>query len=282
VKKSTAKKLVILDYCGTLSMGAPDFGRRKNLASALEKSGLSTFGIADVETFWRKVASPTWDEGGRTSIGYANLIARSVAVLNPDLSANNVEIREAALRFVALYMDHSPIDSAWRSLLEALYAWRDVFVVVATDHYAEATPMIRSCLERWNIETRQVKRGSSFLKGKRTSDVRAASPFFVANSADLGCLKMERCFWEALKAGLPNEHFREIAVVDDFGANEAEEDPYGESARVSERRSKMETLLGDVFESKVEMFPFILRQGETEERISQLMDFIGRIFPLKT
>jgi len=41
-------------------------------------------------------------------------------------------------------------------------------------------------------------------------------------------------------------------------ANEAEEDPYGESARVSERRSKMETLLGDVFESKVEMFPFIL------------------------
>jgi hypothetical protein len=276
MRKSAYKKLVILDYCGTLSMGAPDFGRRENLMWALQESGLSRFGVTDVETFWQKIASPTWEEGSRTSVGYANLIAQSLRALSPARNGNDSEIQEAACRFVAMYMDHSPIDSAWRPLLEKLHADRDVIVVIATDHYAEATEMILSSLKRWGINA--VKTNLSLSEKAKIEPVATEfSPFFVANSADLGCLKMEPCFWEGMKAGLPDGSLQNIVLVDDFGFNEASEDPYGESSKVSDRRLKTEALIRDVFQSAIKVIPFFLNKGEKDDKDAQIRKVTGMI-----
>lgn len=254
-------------------MGAPDFGRRENLVSALEESGLSAFGVRDVETFWQKIASPTWEEGSRTTVGYANLIAQSVRALTPARHGDEAEIKKAARRFVAMYMNHSTIEPAWRPLLKKLHADRNVIVVIATDHYAEATEMIISSLERWGINA--VKANMSLSeKAKLEPATTEFPPFFVANSADLGCLKMERCFWEGLKAGLPDGRFQSIVVVDDFGFNEVNEDPYGESAKVSDRRLKTETLIRDVFQGAMEVIPFFLNKGKKEAQIRKVTGMI--------
>jgi hypothetical protein len=268
MRKSAPKKLVIFDYSGTLSIEAPCFGRRENLISALKESGLAGFGVRDVETFWQKIVSPTWEKGSTTTVGYAHLISQSVKALSPAGKGNEAEIEKAADRFVTMYLDHSLIDPSWRPLLEKLNSDRDVIVVIATDHYAEATTMIIRCLEGWGIRA---------LKADSLPGNSEIASVFVANSADLGCWKMDRCFWEMMKEMLPEDKFRSVLIVDDFGFNEADENGYGESAKVSERRLKMEAVLRDVFQTKIEVIPFFLNKDEKGDKDAQIRKIMKRI-----
>jgi FMN phosphatase YigB (HAD superfamily) len=181
---------------------------------------------------------------------------------------NEAEIERAAARFVTLYLDHSRIDPAWRPLLEKLNSDRDAVVVIATDHYAEATKMIIDCLEEWGIKA---------LNAKHVSGRSGSSAVSVANSSDSGCLKTDRRFWETLKEKLPVDRFESVFVVDDFGFNEAAEDDYGESARVTERRRETEALLRDVFQTKIEVIPFFLSGDEEGDKDSRIREVTGMI-----
>ncbi|MBW6485318.1 MAG: hypothetical protein K0B01_04110 [Syntrophobacterales bacterium] len=276
--------LVIFDYSGTLSSEAPDFGRPENLASALAASGLAAFGVTDANIFWEKIIFPTWAEGSRTTIGYARVIADRIASLHlshrapgakNEVSCSSVE--EAAQRFVTMYLDHSRMDLLWRPLLENLYADRNTAVVIATDHYAEATGAIIRYLRKWGItatkaesnaasqpESKQMvtaaARGRETFPGKSEKEARFSS-FIVANSADLGFWKAERRFWELLAAQLSGR-FRSVLIVDDFGFNEADANGYGKLALVRDRRLKTKAVLRDVFQTSASTISFFLKNDE--------------------
>jgi hypothetical protein len=268
MRKSAPKKLVIFDYSGTLSLEAPDFGRRESLVSALRESGLSGFGVEDVDTFWQKIVFPTWQQGSTTAVGYANLIAQTVKALGPAGKGNEEGIEKAAKRFVTMYMNHSLIDPAWRSPLEKLSSDNGVAVVVATDHYAEATNMIIGCLGGWGIRA---------LKAKSVSENMEFPAVLVANSADLGCLKMDRCFWGMMKEMMPEEKFRSVLLVDDFGFNEAAENEYAKSAKVNERRWQTEAVLRDVFQTKIEVITFFLDKDKKGDKDARIREITGMI-----
>jgi len=265
---SAPKRLVIFDYSGTLSIEGPRFGRPENLVSALQESGLAGFGVADVDTFWRKIVKPTWKEGSTTEIGYAHLIAEALENLNPVGKGNNAEIRAAADRFVKMYLDHSRIDPAWRPLLLKLASDKDSVVVIATDHYAEATRTIVESLKDWDIHAQKAE---SRFEGA------GPYPFFVANSADLGCLKDKAGFWKRIKNALPEGPFQEVIVVDDFGYNEAKEDSYGDPVPVRKRRQKTTALLKEIFHTKIHVIPFFVdrkKEGDKDRKIKKITAII--------
>jgi len=116
-------------------------------------------------------------------------------------------------------------------------------LVVASDHYAEATAHIVSELERLGLEARPVTEP-------------APGSILVATSADLGSRKQSPEFWKAVQTAIgPVDS---VAVVDDFGANEHSDDPYGAEEEVAERREATVRVLGQVFEAPVDVFEFRL------------------------
>jgi hypothetical protein len=245
------EKLVIFDYCGTLSLEAPRFGRQENLLCVLEESGLSALGVSTPEAFWRDIVDPTWVKGSTTPIGYAQVMAERIASLRLALDATTGAIEAATSHFVALYLAASRIDPHWRPILAHLSRHPAAITVVATDHYAEATGEITGYLDSWDIPATKTETGE-----------KSASPpesrFFVANSADLGVWKEDRRFWEILKSQLPLASVRRILLIDDFGFNEAPGDSYGERAKVLARREKTVTNLGETFQAAVEVARFDL------------------------
>jgi hypothetical protein len=283
------EKLVIVDYCGTLSPEAPHFGRPENLHRALEESGLATLGVSTPELFWSDIVNPTWVEGSTTAIGYARVMADRIAslYLAPDAPAG--EIEAATSRFVAVYLDASRIDPCWRPALIRLSKHPATITVVATDHYAEATGKITGYLDSWGIPTTKSGTGeapfsslqrSEESHGRKMSGARRdrsfqRSPrFFVANSADLGVWKEDRRFWVILKSQLPLASVRRILMIDDFGFNEAPGDSYGERAKVLARREKTVTNLAETFRAALEVVPFDL-PGEdwgNEEAAAKLIE----------
>jgi hypothetical protein len=244
------EKLVIIDYCGTLSLEAPRFGRPENLLRALEESGLAALGIPTPEAFWSEIVDPTWIEGSTTAIGYAQVMADRIAAfgLAPDIERSGIEA--ATARFVAMYLAASRIDPRWRPVLTGLSKHSDIITVIATDHYAEATETITGHLDLWGITAGKIGRGEE-----------PSSPliprFFVANSADLGVWKQDRRFWEILGSRL-RLAVRRILLIDDFGFNEAPGDSYGERAKVLARREKTVAHLVEIFQAVVETAPFEL------------------------
>ena len=301
-----AKILVIFDYSGTLSIEAPDFGCPDRLVRALAESGLAEFGVTDADIFWEKIVFPTWDEGSRTKIGYARIIADRIASLHLSPGVRRIEsaascsqgrassstIFEAAERFTTMYLDHSRMDPLWRPLLEKLSADQNIAVVIATDHYAEATGAIVRYLEDWGIAARSGE-GISAAKTVAKRQIAAAvtarealaedstfSPpseqyqkagfdfVIVANSAELGFWKADRRFWEKLRIRLP-ERFRAVVIVDDFGFNEADANGYGRPALVRERRLKTRNLTRDVFETGLSTISFFLPRDEDSRKKSK-------------
>ncbi len=228
------EKLVIIDYCGTLSLEAPRFGRPDNLRRALEESGLAAIGVSTPEAFWRDIVDPTWVEGSTTAIGYAQIMAERIASLCLPPDAPTSEIEAATSRFVAMYLDSSRIDPHWQPILGRLSKHPATITVVATDHYAEATEKITGYLDSWGIS------------------------FFVANSADLGVWKEARRFWEILRSQLPLASLRQILLIDDFGFNEAPGDSYGERAKVLTRQKRTVDNIGEAFQIALEVTPFDL------------------------
>ena len=148
--------LLIFDYSGTLSLEMPRFARPENLERALAETGLVALGVTGTEIFWEGIVNPTWVEGSTTQRGYKRVMAERIAALGLAPGASAGEIAAAASRFVESYLDHSRIAPDWRPLLTRLGGNPDVGVIVATDHYAEATGRIIAELKAWGIPAVQV------------------------------------------------------------------------------------------------------------------------------
>ncbi len=250
------KTLVVFDYSGTLSLAAVAFGRPDRLREQFDASGLAAFGIASPEVFWDEVVGPTWTEGSTTPVGYRGVMARRVRErcgVHPGDPADD-RIRAAVSRFVGAYLGQSRIDLRWQPLLNALASNPDVQILVATDHYAEATDYIVGYLRDRGLAARAIR------------DVPEAPPaparILVANSADLGAPKAALAFWEQSRALLPAQMDR-VILIDDFGFNEQPGDSYGARQKVAERMAKTAFLLEEVFgvAVEVEVLPFLIDPG---------------------
>jgi hypothetical protein len=247
------EKLVIFDYSGTLSLDAVLFARPECLAQQLEESGLSELGVTSLDFFWQEIVNATWTEGSTTEIGYTGVIAKRLRELGlpHDARAGSSGISAAATRFVHSYLSHSTVDRRWQPLLTKLVRHPATCVVVATDHYAEATGCIVQFLEDLAIPARPA--GEMF----EHPDYDAA---IVANSADLGYPKADRRFWDIVRDRLGLATVRQVLCVDDFGYHESERDDYGTLRKVEARQDTTTRLLEEVFAGKITIIPFLIVQ----------------------
>ena len=246
------EKLVIFDYSGTLSLDAVRFAEDDNLTEELARSGLAGLGIADTETFWAEIVNPTWQEGSTTSVGYREVIFRSIReVFSPE--ASDEVIRLSAARFVDSYLTHSPVDARWRSILQKLNSEASVVTVIATDHYAEATDYIVGFLKEMGI-------GAISLKDM--SGATAFPKFVVANSADMGVHKIDQGFWEMVRDVLVLDTVQSSLIIDDFGFNEEAGDSYADRRKVEDRKNKTIGLLEGIFNVPVYAIPFMLKRDD--------------------
>lgn len=257
--------LVIFDYSGTLSLEMSRFARPANLLRALEQSGLAALGVSGPDIFWEGIVNPTWVEGSTTSAGYERVMANRIAALGLASAASAGEAAAAAARFVASYLDRSGIAPGWRPLLTRLSRNPGVVVIIATDHYAEATARIGAQLGKWGIPAGPVAVAAP--EGpEKTSGAPLQRRVIVANSADVGAWKTERAFWEVLKKKLPAGQVRRVLVVDDFGFNEAAGDDYGgEPAKIAARSEQTRATLGEVFRVDAQIIPFLVGGDQAEE-----------------
>ena len=184
-------RLVLLDFSGTLSMGAVHFGFPKSLSEALRKSGLQSLGVQNSKEFWSRCIAPFWNRGGTSSVGYTALLAEA---LEKEYAASSDEALKGAELFRELYFRASRIDNVWRPLLE--FSWgtsKKTTGIIVTDHYAETTEHIVRELERMDLRGISVKESPEIPRGF----------LGIANSADLGFFKEQEDFWKALRGHLP-------------------------------------------------------------------------------
>ncbi|MEN6374274.1 MAG: hypothetical protein ABFD75_05745 [Smithella sp.] len=248
-------KLIIFDYSGTLSLEAVVFGRSDNLIHHLQKSGLSALGVDNAALFW-KIVNETWQEGSTTSAGYKKVMQEFIAKLFPQKAiANREEIDRSVSTFVDAYLDHSRIDERWRSILERLSLDKSVEVIVATDHYAEATDAIINHFAGWDIQAVSL-----------ISDIR--SNFVVANSADVGVHKAHQQFWLMVK-NILQLNYNRILLIDDFGQNEQPDDAYVDSEKINERRQMTQKILRDIFAADVQIISFVAKDEQVTAMIAE-------------
>lgn len=257
-------KLIIFDYSGTLSLAAAAFSRPDSLMQHLQISGLFKLGVDSASLFW-EIVNATWLEGSTTRRGYKRVMQERIAELFPEKAiVNQREISRAAGNFVEAYFDHSGIDENWRLILQQLWSDKSVDVVIATDHYAEATEAIIKNLGQWNIPAIPL-----------SADVKRN--FAVANSADLGMHKDQQQFWQTVQNVLWQNYSR-VLLVDDFGQNEQEGDAYGNPVKVSERRKMTVQLLRTVFASDVESISFAVNDENISGSIADTSAIIDQLF----
>ncbi|HUH67096.1 MAG TPA: hypothetical protein VLZ07_11730 [Syntrophales bacterium] len=255
------KKLFIFDYSGTLSLESTLFGRPDYLTRELEESGLSNMGITSPAIFWEEIVNPTWYEGSTTAAGYKKIIEDRLRTLTRTDAMNAEEAKAAASSFVDSYLRHSRIDRSWGRVFRELALRPYIRVVIATDHYAEATSYILQFLRELNIQA---------MPATLAIAHRDSREVIVANSADLGFHKDKREFWEILRRGLQMNDVRNIVVVDDFGCNEEKGDSYSRPEKVKRRQRETVRMLQDVFAAKVEVVSFILKE-KSEKATSDLV-----------
>jgi hypothetical protein len=251
------EQLVIFDYSGTLSREAVLFARPEYLMKHLMESGLFDLGVDSLDFFWQEIVNATWEEGSTTGIGYAGLIEKRLRELSPPRGskASPSDSATAASRFVDSYFTHSPPDRRWQPLLTNLVSHPRICVIVATDHYAEATGYIINFLEDLAIPAKPARE----LFTQPTCDV-----VVVANSADMGHLKADRRFWEILKSNLALKDIRRVLTIDDFGHNEGEGDDYGNITKVEARKEKTVAILTEVFPGEITALPFLIRRDKSD------------------
>ena len=249
--------LVIFDYSGTLSTESVLFGRPEGLLAELHRSGLAGLGVDDLAVFWERIVAATWRTGSTTSRGYRGVMEDAVAAMQPQPVSPQLRGRIACAveAFAERYFASSRLDERWRPLLTRLSREETVRVVVATDHYAEATDVILRGLAQWQIPAVATREAGT---GVPSGNV------LVANSADLGARKTDPAFWRQVKARLNAADFRSVIVVDDFGRNERQEDRYGGRDKVAKRREATAALLGEVFAADVKIVPFALPRGKRD------------------
>lgn len=225
------------------------FAAPETLMKHIEAAGLRDFGIDSPRIFWERLVNPTWIEGSTTAAGYAKVLLNRMAALHPHMPAYRRDALAAAVAaFVNRYLAHSRIDARWAPLLHRINTHPFAKVVIATDHYAEATGAIIRFLGDW-----QIKAISAI---ETTANPQAA--FIVANSADLGVHKADRRFWQILKRNLPTNDVRCVLIIDDFGYNEQSADDYSRRRHVNARMKETISTLGTVFSAAVEVFPFMI------------------------
>jgi hypothetical protein len=254
--KSTIS-LILFDFSGTLSLGAVEFGKPEHLVPALKRSGLAELGVASEIFFWHEIVYPTWVEGSTTARGYQAVLVDRIQTLGlhaPEDPDPHGSIQRAVALLLDQYFDQCRIDVRWRTLLEDLRDDPAVQVVIATDHYAEATPLIVRRLADWQIEAKALAAAVPGVK----------KPFLIANSADLGVHKADIRFWQCIRDKLARSGRCRVLLVDDFGANEDSRDPYGDPGRVLTRQKETGRVLREVFPEGVDIHPFIVAQPEID------------------
>jgi hypothetical protein len=235
-------KLIIFDYSGTLSPGMAEFANPDNLMHHLQESGLFALGIKSAALFW-EIINATWEKGSTTRLGYKKVLHERICELFPEVARSKQrEVTNAVSDFADAYFKHSRIHDHWRPVLEMINNNKSVQVIIATDHYAEATDVIIKNLDTWNIKAAAAEAGIN-------------SNFLIANSADIGAHKVESKFWETIKKKCCISA-NQILLIDDFGANEQRTDAYAQANVISKRRQKTINLLENVFSAQVKYFLF--------------------------
>lgn len=238
--------LVAVDFSGTLSPGSAAFGKSERLLSTLRETGWeqlwSTTLRAEtserfslLDWFWRDIIAPTWQQGGTSPIGYRNLLCQRLAIV---CDAPPIRIETCVAAFTEQYWAAAIIDPPWIPFLHHLTIRPEMTVLIATDHYAEATEHILNQLARHGLSA------VSLL----TLDVLThRTEIVVANSADIGHFKATQDFWQIVKDRLPSNQWSRILVIDDFGANEASQDAYALPEQVNARQEAMVAMMRGVF-----------------------------------
>jgi len=248
--------LIIFDFSGTLSLGAVEFGKSENLVPVLERSGLVKLGVASEDFFWNELVYPTWMEGSTTGRGYLSVLVNRIGDLGlhaPEDPHPHKTIQNAVSYLLDQYFDQCRIDVRWQTLLQDLNEHPDVQAVIATDHYAEATPMIAGRLKDWHIDAVPL---SQAVPGTR-------NPFIIANSSDMGFHKADIRFWRLISDKLSLAGPYRVLLVDDFGGNEDSSDPYGDPGAVLIRQKETDRVLRNVFGNRVEIHSFIVERPDT-------------------
>ena len=258
------KKLIIFDYSGTLSLESTLFGRPDYLMKQLKESGLMDLGVTSPSTFWEQIVNPTWVEGSTTQAGYKKVMEdRISAILYQNMSiVSCVKISDAASLFVDTYLSNSRIEGRWQPVLDKFNRHPSVRVIIATDHYAEATDYILQFLKELHIQA---------VPARVAMSTTGSTSVIVANSADLGFHKDDLRFWEILRNGLNLDEVRHILLIDDFGYNEQKENSYSTPEKVEQRKRDTVRLLQEVFSAEVQAVPFIIEDDKNEKDLSDLI-----------
>lgn len=245
--------LVILDFSGTLSLGAVLFARNQRIRSALRKSGFWALGLQRPSDLWEHVVDPTWEAGSTGAMTYAECLVAGLTALLP--GADPQAVRAGAERFSAEYLNASRIDEGWDALLHELSADRRVLPLIATDHYREASAHLTRELSTLGLQ-------GACLPDEPLAPQKPGVQ--VASSADLGCVKTKTLFWQRVRTALEPHLPEQILVVDDFGYNETSADQYAAREKVEFRRQRTVSLVTSVFGVSVAAFPFLLPTRQQE------------------
>jgi hypothetical protein len=238
------------------------FAGPNNLLQHLKVSGLFALGVDSAALFW-DIINTTWTKGSTTRCGYKKVMQERIV----ESYTGPADISVAVSNFVDAYLENSRIDEHWRPVFEIISSDKSVQVIIATDHYAEATDAIIMHFARWDIQ-------ASTLTGNCTSRV------VVANSADLGVHKDRRQFWRIVRNVL-QQKFRHILLIDDFGYNEQQGDDYGDVNKADERQRMTVRILREVFAADVKSIPFTDKDGQTAESINEISAIIEQFLVKK-
>lgn len=246
-------------------MDSVRFGSSDVLMAELSSTGLAGLGVTGPDFFWEKIINPAWIEGSTTGVGYASLMERRLKEILPE-TVKEESLRRAVKDFTQRYFASFKIDRRWMATLRHIQDDSRLSALVTTDHYAEATGAIIGSLSAMGIKARRLD---------ESHDQGDYKFFVVANSADLGFSKAQRCFWEFIISRFPSFRGTPILLVDDFGFNEAYGSSYGEWQRVVKRRDETVALLEEVFESSTRVISFFPHEGP---RSGERVTFPGETF----
>jgi hypothetical protein len=246
-------KLIIFDYSGTLSLEMARFARLDNLLQQLKESGLFALGVDSAALFW-DIVNATWTEGSTTGQGYKKTMQKRISELFSETADSRCpEVLRAVSNFVDAYLAHSQIDEHWRPILKTVSSDKSAQVVIATDHYAEATDAIIRQLARWGLK-------ATALSGNSPGGI------IVANSADMGVHKDEPQFWRIVRDTFHQKYGR-ILLIDDFGHNEQQGDDYSNVNKAGKRQKMTIKMLREVFAAQVESIPFTIKEGRAAKQL---------------
>lgn len=254
----SVKKMLVLDFSGTLSLEATLYAQTEKLWQELHETGLVESGVDSVDTFWNKIVNPTWPEGSTTTKGYKQLLFEQLCRLSTlsGAAAQEDTTWTGVSQFVDRYFAWSVIDPAWQRFIETFLDQPGVLVVVAADHYAEATGHIRSQLAALGLQSIPALEAAG-----------GEGQVVVANSADIGHPKASEFFWAAFKQSQDIPFLTDVVMIDDFGFNEQPLDSYASEKRVVQRLDQTVRLLSSVFEAHVLAFPFFLWKKTANQEI---------------